>query len=553
MELRRSIAILRRWAWLLMAGAAVAGVVAYGVARGQTTRYEATATVLVNQAQGAGGAAYQDVLANQQLSKTYANLVHSRPVLEQVAGNLNVAPSALRGAVTAGVVRDTQLITITARHTDPRFAATAANETARVFGEQIRDVQGARQGSQEQEVQSQVIAVQTAIDQGAAELSRLNARPLGVSEDQRQQGIAQTSSRLESLRSNLFSLQRQLQDLHIGAAKSVNSVRLVEPAIAPSRPVAPRPRLSALLAGMAGLLVAVGVVATIEYLDDTVKNAADVYRTTGVAMLGAITRFTPRHGMAAGRRGPRRLITSLDSRSPIVEAYRMVRTNLEFIPLDQPTRTILITSAGSGEGKSTTAANLALIVAQTGRRVILVDADMRDPSLHHLFDAPNTTGLSTLIGMAESLDDSSITRSLRSVAPAPRAQQDDQHGDRSGGRPATANLLLLPSGPPPPNPVELLSSVSMTRVVDLLSERADVVLFDSPPLLDVADASVLAGRLNGVILVAEAGRTRAGALTRCAGVLTHARANAWGVVLNRLTMRPDEQYDGSRAGSGPEL
>jgi capsular exopolysaccharide synthesis family protein len=511
MELLRYVAIIWRWSWLLILGTVLAGGTAFFVSRSQTRIYQATATVLVNQAQAATGPTYQDVLANQQLSKTYANLVPSRPVVGEVAKNLGLPPAEVSGHINASVVRDTQLIKINVQHPNPQTAATIANETAKVFSNQIRDAQGADQVKAEEDLQNQIKAVQESIDQTNAELTRLNGRPPGLPEDQRQNQIAQANSRLDSLRNNLASLQRDLQDLQISVAKSFNSVKLAEPATAPLAPIKPRPKLDALLAGLLGLLAATGVVGVIEYLDDTVKTPDDVTRAVGASTLGAITRFETQRATRLGRRKTvSRLLTSLDGRSPVAEAYRMVRTNLEFARSDRPNQTMLITSSSPEEGKSTTAANLALVLAQTGRRVILVDADLRRPSLHRVFDVPNSTGLSTLFVM----DEPAVEGLLRMTP--------------------LDNLLLLPSGPLPPNPAELLSSARMERIIALLKDQADLIVFDSPPLLGVADASALAARLDGVLLVVDSGRTRAGALQHAVEVLGRAHARLWGVVLNKL-------------------
>jgi capsular exopolysaccharide synthesis family protein len=179
---------------------------------------------------------------------------------------------------------------------------------------------------------------------------------------------------------------------------------------------------------------------------------------------------------------------------------------------------MLITSALPGEGKSTTSANLAIAMAQTGRRVVLVDADLRRPTLHRVFDLPNATGLSTLFVM----DNPSLAGLLR---PTP-----------------IETLQLLPSGPLPPNPVELMASDRMTQIITLLTADADIVIFDSPPLLSVADSVTLAARLDGVVLVVDAGRTRSGVLARAAELLNQAQAHVWGVVLNRVKARSGEGY-----------
>ncbi|MGD8399083.1 MAG: CpsD/CapB family tyrosine-protein kinase [Anaerolineae bacterium] len=178
------------------------------------------------------------------------------------------------------------------------------------------------------------------------------------------------------------------------------------------------------------------------------------------------------------------LITLSQPRSAISEAYRTLRTNLDFASLDEALRTIAVTSADVGEGKSTTLANLAVVSAQAGRKVILVDADLRRPTLHQLFDLPNEAGLTTMV-----MDDTALTE--------PPLQETGIKG-----------LSLLSSGPLPPNPAELIASRRMTEVIVALAEWADQVFFDTPPVVAVTDAAVLATKVDGVLLVVGAGKTR---------------------------------------------
>jgi protein-tyrosine kinase len=178
------------------------------------------------------------------------------------------------------------------------------------------------------------------------------------------------------------------------------------------------------------------------------------------------------------------LITIAESRSPISEAYRTLRTNLDFAGLDRTLKTLVVTSAGVSEGKSTTLANLAVVSAQAGRRVILVDADLRRPSLHQVFGLANDAGLTTMM-----MDDAALA--------SPPLNQTKVDG-----------LSVLTSGPLPPNPAEVMGSRRMEEIIAALAERADQVLFDTPPVVAVTDAAVLATKVDGVVLVVSAGRTR---------------------------------------------
>ena len=178
------------------------------------------------------------------------------------------------------------------------------------------------------------------------------------------------------------------------------------------------------------------------------------------------------------------LITVSEPRSPISEAYRTLRTNLDFAGLDRALKTLAVTSAGVAEGKSTTLANLAVVSAQAGRRIILVDADLRRPMLHQVFGLDNSAGLTTMIMGSDALDSPPL------------------HDTAIDG------LSVLTSGPLPPNPAEVMGSRRMEEVIAALAGRADQVLFDTPPVIAVTDAAVLATKVDGVLLVISAGHTR---------------------------------------------
>jgi non-specific protein-tyrosine kinase len=207
------------------------------------------------------------------------------------------------------------------------------------------------------------------------------------------------------------------------------------------------------------------------------------------------------------------LITLTHPRSPVTEAYRSLRTNLEFSSLDRPLRTMIVTSAAPEEGKSTTLANLAVTMAQAGKRVILVDADLRRPVQHTLFGLRDAPGLTNLV------IDADATRE-------PPLQPT-----------GIANLQLLASGPLPPNPSELLGSRRMTEIIAGLAERAEVVLFDAPPVIAVTDAAVLASRVDGVLLVIYAGKTRREHVEKARALLDKVNARIVGTVLTNV--RPD--------------
>ncbi|MGD9891733.1 MAG: polysaccharide biosynthesis tyrosine autokinase, partial [Dehalococcoidia bacterium] len=458
MELRQYAVIAWRWSWLLILGAVLAGLAAFVVSRLQTPEYEAKTTMLVNQSQAVTGPTYNDVLANQQLTKTYGQIVTSNLVLDPVAAQSGLTPEELRDKVSSTVRRETQLIDITVRDADPERAATLANAVGAAFAEQIQNAQTTQQTQAKNDLDQQIAFVQGVIQERRAELQTLNSPQAGLPEGQRQTRISIINSELSDLHQRLEQLNTNVQDLRVESLKSTNSVTPVNEARVPASPVSPRTLFNTVLGALVGLIVAAGFVAVFEYLDDTIKSAADVSRVAGFVTLGTIQRFRPsgrgRSSTSETVSPSVQVVTAADGYSPTDEAYRMVRTNLEFARSGRPNRTMLVTSALPGEGKSTTSANLAIAMAQTGRRVVLVDADLRRPSLHRVFDLPNATGLSTLFVM----DNPTLAGLLR---PTP-----------------IETLQLLPSGPLPPNPVELMASGRMEEIITLLTAEADIVIFD---------------------------------------------------------------------------
>lgn len=212
------------------------------------------------------------------------------------------------------------------------------------------------------------------------------------------------------------------------------------------------------------------------------------------------------------------LVTISNPRSPVAEAYRALRTNLEFSGLDKPLRSMVITSASPDEGKSTTLANLAVTVAQAGKRVILVDCDLRRPSLHQIFNVRNNVGITDLMR-----DESLMANPPLQDTPIP-------------------TLKLLTSGQLPPNPAELLGSRRMGEIITCLLGQADVVLFDTPPIIAVTDAALLSSKVDGVVLVIGAGKTRREHARKAKALLDKVNARLVGTVLNNVKLDSTMQY-----------
>jgi capsular exopolysaccharide synthesis family protein len=257
-----------------------------------------------------------------------------------------------------------------------------------------------------------------------------------------------------------------------------------------------------------------GLAFLLEQLDDSIKDSDAVRTVTGLNTLASVERM-----MGAPSSDPiYRLAALTYPNSSAAEAYRTLRSNVEFASIDEPCRSLLVTSAAPGEGKSVTAANLAVVYAQTGRNVLLVDADLRKGAVHEMFRLPNISGLTTLLrNPSTPLDDVALPTE-------------------------DPNLRVLTTGPRPPNPAELIGSQRMQAILELLEGAADIVIFDSPPVQAVTDAALLSSSVDGTLLVIDANRGRRRAVVTAAETLERARANVLGVVLNVVPASEKSHY-----------
>lgn len=371
-----------------------------------------------------------------------------------------------------------------------------------------------------QGLNNQVRAYDRTLAQFASDLERIPAKEVQFARLERQRNV---------LVEVYTVLQNRLQEARILEAVEDATVRVVDPAVLPAEPVKPRKMLNLLLGLVLGGMLGVGVAFLREYLDETVHTREDVQAATrGAPVLGMIPRI--REAVGSGRGGRAmpgtpgelnaRLVAGRDPRNPVSEAYRSLRTNLTFANPDHPPKTIVITSALPQDGKSTSAANLCITLAQQGTKVLLVDADLRRGILNNVFDIPREPGLTTILtgkcGIADAIRTIDLGESGR--------------------------LDFLPSGGYPPNPAEILGSQRMRSLVEALEERYDLVIIDTAPLTVVTDAAVLGTKADGVLLVARANQTEKGALTYSVEQLKNVRATILGCVINDVDFRRDSRY-----------
>ncbi len=296
-----------------------------------------------------------------------------------------------------------------------------------------------------------------------------------------------------------------------GGADAVSPVKLTlaQEAVAPTLPDSPNVPLNLALGALVGLALGLGAAVLREAFDTRIRNQRDVERITKVAVLGGIV-FDP-------KAQERPLIVHVDPRSPRAESFRSLRTNLQYVDVERVDRSFVVTSSIEAEGKSTTGANLAIALAATGSRVLLVDADLRRPKLGEYLGIEGGVGLTDLlVGRAEFED---------IVQPW-----------------GTGSLFVLPAGHVPPNPSELLGSARMSHFIEQFNRDFDVVIYDTPPLLPVTDAAVLAKNVGGAIIVVAAGRTNRNQLKGAITSLDNVGAAISGIVLTMLPSKGPDAY-----------
>jgi succinoglycan biosynthesis transport protein ExoP len=329
------------------------------------------------------------------------------------------------------------------------------------------------------------------------------------SQNLRQSQIQTTLTLYQQIYSNLLN---SYENVRLARLRSTPNVVQIEPAVVPGSPIQPQPIRNTLIGVAAGLL-AMGVLAfVIEYLDDTIKTPEDVNRVLNLPVIGLIGEMQTQRGVKPG------VFVDENPRSPIAEAFRTLRTNLEFASINHPLRSLLVTSANPSEGKTTVAVNLAVAIAQGDRKVIMVDADLRRPSTHKQLSVPNRTGLSEVFRNQIELETALIP----------------WHD---------LPMKVLTSGSLPPNPAELLGSERMTKLLLDMEAVADMVIIDSPPFI-VADPITLAAKVDGVLLVLEPGGTKIDSAKAMFEQLQRAGARVIGVVMNPITRRKAGYYSG---------
>ncbi len=505
MALRDYIAPLLKWWWLLVLSTALAVGSSYLSTRQQSPIYTARATVMVGQAMTDPNPNNSDLQLTQQLARTYTDIARRTPVRQatQEALGLTRLPE-----YRVSNILNTQLIEIVTVDTNPVRAQAVANELANQLIKQTPEGQDTEEQQRQSFINEQLNELEVTIQQTEREVANKQvalAAAIGARE-------------ITNLQGEIDALQRKLSDLRLNFGTllastqngAINTIHIVEEASLPLQPVGPNKEFTILIAGAVGLLLAVGASYVLEHLDDRLKNPKLVHESLNLATLGAVP--------VAEEMEVRLWDDEAKTHSSLMEAFRILRTNLQFTMVDVSQRSLLVTSTSPSEGKSMVAANLAVSLALGGKQVAVVDADLHRPRVHKIFKIDNKAGLTTALtteglGVTDHWQPSSVP-----------------------------GLYLLPSGPLPPNPAELLSNGRMNRLVEELLTHVDFVIVDSPPAAVLADATILSTQLGGVLFIVDAQRTRREMAKRAVTALRQVNASIIGVLLNRMPTRQSDYY-----------
>jgi capsular exopolysaccharide synthesis family protein len=533
-DIKEYFYLIRSWAWLIVLAGILAGAAAYAVSVRMTPIYEASTTMLLSAPSSISGVDPAALVTAQTMTTTYAQMLMDRPVLQDVIDELKLptTPEAvkLKKTIRVDIVINTQLLQVTAEDPNPQRAADIANAMATVFSRRIAELQAQRYSASRDGLAKQVADMDQQITATNNQIAAIQQRMAAVA-TQAAVAATQTATALPSGtapaapeayipdaadRTTLDQLQARLtqyRTIYAGLVTSFEQVRLAEnqtstnvvvsePAVAETEPVKPRTMLNTVLAAVVGMLLAVGAVFAIETLDDTVKNPAEIRRRFSLPVLGTIMSHE------APQDQP---ISLAEPRSPTAEAFRSLRTNIMYAAVDRPLRRLMITSPMPQDGKTTVSSNLAVVVSQNEKLVLLMDADMRRPQVHRNFGLQNRLGLAEL-----------FVRPLDTIASVIQAS-------------AAPRLSVLTSGGLPPNPSELLTSNRMGQILDKLGQAFDLIVLDTPPVLSVTDAPALAAAMDGVVLVVKPGTTKLGAFQQALEQLRAVNARVLGVVMNEVS------------------
>ena len=522
MELKQYTNALFKWWWLILASTLVAALASLFAVSRQPPIYQARSTLMLGQALNNPNPTGNEFWLSQQLAQTYTDLAKRDPVRLATMDALGLE---WLPAYSVGVVPNTQLIELKLTDTNPERAMVVANELANQI------ILRSPTNAQEQEDQGRQAFIKSQLDdlekQIQATSLEIEAKQTELAGFFGARQIADAQVQINGLQAKRTTLQANYASLLASSQQgAINTLTVFESATLPTAPIGPNTLSTVLTAAAIGFILGTAAAYFLEILDDTVKTPEDILAVTKLPTMAGIAMIDEKGN------DQYQVITLTQPRSPVSEAYRTLRTAVLFANVDQTSRTMLITSANPAEGKSTVAANLGVVLAQAGHRVLIIDADLRRPVQHVIFGIlTNNYGLTNLLVQMLVEDDSNRSRQETQVLLEGAIHETRQRA-----------LYVLTSGSLPPNPAELVGSGKMHTLLGMLSELFDYVIIDGPPVLAVTDPVVLSTRSDSVLLVSSAGQTRRTQLRQATEQLREVNANMIGIVLNRVSAKTSGYY-----------
>ncbi|HSJ52419.1 MAG TPA: polysaccharide biosynthesis tyrosine autokinase [Anaerolineae bacterium] len=473
-----------------------------------TPLYEASAKLRVfTAARGSVDWVDYDIAYTERLMNTYSQLATSQPVLQELAQQLNLGSLP---EISAGVVADTELMEINVEGADPVLVTAVANGLAQILVARSEDYAGG--GRTAQDILSEQL---TQAEEELAEAQTGYAEALGQT-PQDSARIAAMSRSVDLKQEVYTALLQQYERTRVAEELRSNSLSIVEPATLPGAPSKPNRMANLLLGALVGLVAGSGLALLFERLDTRVQSTEEIEETTGLPTLGRIP-FV--------RKGPAHVF--LGEAIPAQEAYHRLQAKLEARIQADGSRSILVTSPEPGEGKSAIVANLAQALANAGRRVIVVDANLRQPVMHEILDVSNKVGLSNVLTQEWTVKEAVQTTRVR-------------------------GLWVLTSGTAHPNPAMLLNSPGMQGLLEELTHPFDVIVVDTPPVLAVSDATLLAPMVDGVLLAVGRAQSKRESIEAAIELLEGVQATLLGVVVNWAERTKDlRHYRGYQRAAKP--
>ncbi|TLM80135.1 MAG: polysaccharide biosynthesis tyrosine autokinase [Actinobacteria bacterium] len=492
MELRDYLRVLRARKWVVVRAVLVVAIAAVAASLLQQPTFTAETSVLVSPDSGSG--LFSDLLGGsvgqpERALMTQVQLMQLRPLAENTIRKLNLQtdPASLLSNVAVAAAGQTNIVVIKVTAHDPKLAAEVANTLANEYVTWSRE-------TRQEALKEAAVQVESRLAVAREEILAVGRK---LSEDSENDELA---AQMDMATGGYATLAEKLEQLRIDQELETGAGRIVSPAVGTNYSSSPGLVRNGLLGLALGLVLGIAMAFLYEYLDDAIKSSEEAERLLGTPVLGhvPIERF---------EKGESRRLTIVEKPgSPAAEAYRVIRNSLDFVNFERNIKTILVTSAAPGEGKSTVASNLAASLAQAGQKVALISCDFRRPTTEAFFGVPNTVGLSDVL---------TGRHSMKAVLQRPGDEQ----------------LLVMTSGKMPPNPSELLSSRKMKETLDSLEEWADWIIIDTPPVLAVSDAAALARWVDGVLMITRAGSSTREATRKAREMLEKAGARLVGCVV----------------------